>query len=277
MRRLFLYSAVLFLVGQPTHASDEQNVSKHVHRGDFLVGHNLSSTSEVLPASHCTAGLQVFACGLSDKTTIGSSTWMLTDYQMYTGALRHLFSTDETGNRFAGQVSYFQTYTKRRDDNYNYEMKSLWAEGIRTWQLKDDYRLHLNGHINYYFDDRMPFSLRRPAYHRSPWQVNLTALHEISLVSDWYIFGEIGLLDMFNAPLHTHSGVSIGRAGTWYSWHIGYSLSSTLLALFSPRSRNDYQQQILSTPGATYDSQLDKKSVRYDYGIHPEFSMQVYL
>lgn len=252
----------------------DQNPPAILREHDFLVGHNLTATSDVLDGKTCSLGLQVLACRVGARTALGLSPWMLTNYRMYAVALRHVFSEDGEGNRWGGQVSYYQTWTKRGPNDINYEMTALWLQGIRTYQVRDDYRLHLNVDVNYYFDDTMPFSLRRPSLTRSPWQFNVTSLHQVALTKGWFILGELGLLDVFRKPLHTHSGVSIGWENSWLSWHLGYSVSASLEAFFNPTYRIDYQQVLLAYPGATFHDQLDPGSTYNDYGLHPEFALQ---
>jgi hypothetical protein len=154
-------------------------------------------------------------------------------------------------------------------------MTALWLQLIRTWQMKEGYRLHANFDTNYYFNDRLPFSLRRPSRVKTPVQINMSFLFQTDLTNGWYILGEIGALDIFRPPFHTHSGVSIGWGDATWSWHLGYSLTSTLKALDSPTLRQDSQQLIRSYPGASYDGPYSDPELDYDYAIHPEFALQL--
>jgi hypothetical protein len=140
--------------------------------------------------------------------------------------------------------------------------------------MKEGYRLHANLHANYYFDDRMPFSLRRPSNAKAPIQINASLLFQSELTNGWYMLGEIGGLDIFRPPFHTHSGVSIGWGNESFSFHLGYSLTATFTALQSPTWRTDIQQVIRSYPGSSYDDAITEDALAYDYSIHPEFALQ---
>ncbi len=184
-------------------ATSSVPMSKNINANNtFQNGHNLSATSDVLESGHCIMGLEILACGVTDSVTIGGSPWMYIDYNMYSLAARVLISEDAEKNRWAFQLNYFKTYKERAVDddtlyeaNY-YQMEAVWLMFIRTLTFDDHYRLHLNFHANYYIDERMPFSLRRPFMEKTPYQFNFTLLHEVDLVDGWFIFGEMGVLDL---------------------------------------------------------------------------------
>lgn len=248
-------------------------------RDSFQNGHNLTVTSDTLPAGHCSIGIPVTACGITDEFSLGISPWMYFDYNMWGVAARVLVSEDEEKNRFALQANYFKTYKTREDTanpialNY-YQMEALWLMMIRTWNVSPHYRLHLNAHLNHYLDEKLPFSLRRPYMKPSPWQVNFSLLHEVDLAAGWFIYGEMGLLDLLRDPIHIHGGASLGKTFGGLSVRAGFSLTGTGSALFSPTSRRDYQQTLRFSSISGYESGMSDQLVRYDYAIHPEFSLQ---
>jgi len=204
---------------------------------------------------------------------------MIQDYKLANGALRILLDQEEDGDRWAIQASYFKSLKPRTQNTngaylYTYQMEALWLMFIRTLELSDRYRLHLNFHTNYYRDERMPFSLRRPSVKNRPTQFNFTLLHQVDLVSGWFIFGEMGLLDLARPPQHIHGGASLGLDVDGFSFHLGFSLTAGISALFSPLSRADYQQQLRFGPLEGYDGEISAERAQYDYSIHPEFSLQ---
>lgn len=245
----------------------------------FQNGHNLSATSDLLAPGRCAIGIDIIACGITDSLMIGASPWMYIDYNMYAGAVRALLDEDAEGNRWGLQVNYFKTFKERAkvDEelskaNY-YQMEAVWVMFIRSLNYDPHYRLHINFHANYYMDERMPFSLRRPFVNKTPYQFNFTLLHEVDLVRGWFLFGEMGLLDFARNPIHIHSGVSIGRTAETWGFHLGFSMSSTGRALFGATTREDYQQNLLSTSAQGYDQELDRANVENDFSLHPEFSL----
>lgn len=247
----------------------------------FFNGHNLSITSYVLPRGKCAVGLDLLSCGVSETLSVGSSPWMWTDYGMVSLAVRKKMSSQSFLSAY--QITYFDTQNNREIQNgfgesqYRssglYKMRALWNQFVKTYSPERHYKLHLNFHINYYFDDTLPFSLRRPSFDSSPWQINLTTLHEMHLTRNWYIIGEAGLLDLARSPLHIHSGASIGVLTEKYSVRFGFSLTGSRESLFST-GRRDYQQGLLNQRGDYNDKEsLERSGVQNDYALHPEFSL----
>lgn len=269
MRTLLLLIVVIL---SSAHAEDS------IHGPRF--GHNLTATSDVLAKGQCTIGLQLTSCGLSDHLTIGLSTWMLFDYKIAGVGARYLISEDSEGRRFAVQASYFKntrsipahrTYSKRP-----YEMEALWLAWIYTVPMTPYYRVHMNVDTNYYKDDEMPFSLRRPIPGRNQGQLNLSTLHEIELVKNWFMQTEIGFLDLVQSQQYVHAGFSLGQTTANYHWHMGYSMSATVQALATATKRNDYQQELRETT-AGYHQHMSRDKARRDYGLHPEFALQFFF
>lgn len=244
----------------------------------FMRGQNVTSTSDVLRAGQCAVGPTAAACGISNYYSIGTSPWLYYDYNMYSLALRGLLSQDKEQNRWAFELNYLRTFRKFEGNSYyvrpNYQMESLWTKLIRTYYFNSHYRLHLNVQANYYWDEKMPFSLRRPYVKKTPWQFNLSMLHEMDLVHGWFILGELGLLDLLRDPLHLHAGASIGRVWKSFSFHLGFTMTGSYDAIFSPLGRADYHQELRSFSANGYDGDLDPYRVKQDFSIHPEFSVQ---
>ncbi len=240
-------------------------------------GHNLSSTTELMSAGQCTLGFVFAACGVSNKVTLGSSPWMYLDYKMYSLAVRGLISEDSDGDRWAWQVDYFKTFNKEYDSTYAtpYMMESVWNELLYSQKFENGYTMTTNLHLNYYFEQKMPFSLRRPFYKAKPLQINLTTFHQVDLVKNWFIQGEIGLIDILNSPLHFHGGSTIGkRFKNWY-FYFGFSFTPAVTAMFNT-GRTDVQF-LYKKNGLTYDDLYSPEEVKLDYSIHPEISLQYFF
>ncbi len=245
----------------------------------FVNGHNVSATSDALPKGNCVLGLDIAACGVSDRISVGTSIWMLMDYNMNSLAVRGLLSEDAEGNKWALQTSYFKTYRPRnytydaREPLTTYQMEALWIMLIRTVSVNDHYRMHFNFHSNYYFDEKMPFSLRRPYVAQTPYQFNLTVLNELSMTEHWILLAEGGLLDFARAPLHFHVGTSVGRVTDTWSFHFGFSMTGSRDSVFAPTTRSDYQEDLRAHQPEGYNSPRDPLRVKDDFSIHPEFNL----
>lgn len=247
------------------------------HYTPVEIGHNLTITSYVFQKGQCTIGFQLSACGVTDEWSVGTSSWLWYYYRMASLAAKGLIHEEEDGDRWAMQAAYFRSLKKREGQAYRYEMEAIWLNGIRSLNMAPHYKIHLNLHTNYYLNEKMPFSLRRPYHAKTPFQINVSSLHEMQLVNGWYIFLELGLLDVARSPLHLHSGGSIGKAGRGWSFHVGYTTTGSTTALFSPTARFDYQEYLRHRPGEGFDSDLSWADLETDYSIHPEFSFQVYF
>lgn len=256
------------------------------------VGHNMSATGDLFPAGLCSVGLQFLACGVNSWLTLGSSPWILRDYHTANFAARIGLAEDAEA-KYTLQLTYFKSMDNDREPlipdpeipGYvippaipgSYQMEAYWVLLIKTEQLSPWYRLHTNLQLQYYRDDVMPISLRRPSFTQTPLQINLMTLHEIRLVSHWFMLGEMGVADINRNPAHLQVGASIGRDGSWWSWHIGFSMTSTFKALFDPVSRRDYQAYLRSFDWRGYKTDLDPDAVENDFAIHPEFSAQFFF
>lgn len=274
MIKFLITNLILFLTF--TINAEERPVAANT---SFLNGHNLTATSDLLKPGSCAVGIDIAACGVNKKFTLGTSTWLLKDYNMLSVAGRFFLDQDSKHNRWGLQLNYFKTFNNPNVVNGeykrlgNYQMESFWLMLVRTLNIAKHFRMHLNFHVNYYWDQKYPFSLRRPSMNKTPWQLNATMLNEIDLIDGWFVFFEMGLLDFTRNPLHVHGGSSIGKVWDNFSFHIGASLTTAVEALDKPTVRNDYQQRLRGTREG-YNGDLDSDLVKYDYSIHPEFSLQ---
>ncbi len=244
------------------------------------MGHNLSATGYLLGKYQCTLGIQVAGCGLTEKWTLATVPWLYFNYNTWSVVNRVRLKTYEGGGSWSAQFGYFKTFPQARNNKYityPYQMEAYWLQIIRAIPMSRHYRLYLNVHTNYYADDKRPFSMRRPVPDRNSGQVGITSLHEIALYKRWFVMGELGFLEILQkSPPYAHAGFSFGRSGYTYEWHIGYTLTSTPLGLFNPRSRRDYQQELRDTKDG-FNQNLDREKTKRDYAIHPEFALQYFF
>lgn len=268
-------SAQLNSADAPTSNEEHQPKEKLAPR----MGHNLSATSYLLGKYQCTLGIQVAGCGLTEKWTLATVPWLYFNYNTWSVVNRFRIKTYEGGGSWSAQLGYFKTFPQARNNKYvtyPYEMEAYWLQIIRAVPMARHYRMYLNFHTNYYANDKRPFSMRRPIPDRNSGQIAITSLHEIALYKRWFVMGELGFLEVLQPSPYVHAGFSFGRSGYSYEWHLGYTLTSTPLGLFNPRSRRDYQQELRDTKDG-FNQDLDREKTKRDYAIHPEFALQLFF
>ncbi len=238
-------------------------------------GHSLSNTSSVLKSGQCSLGLQATACGLTDDLSIGSSPWLWLGYNMSNLFVRQrVAETEKTQHAF--QLGLFKTF-EVPVDRTTYDMEGLWLSYIQSFEIEDHYTLHINYIGNYYTNDRRPFSLRRPTVNRNPFQFNLSSLHEVKLSSGLFLLGELGVLGATEKYPHLHTGASLQVRAKSFLVHIGFTMTSTLTALFSPSARYDYHSELISYEEGLDYPFLDEDLIKRDFSIHPEFALQYFF
>lgn len=247
-----------------------------------LLGHDVSATGHVLPSHQCTVGTFYFGCAVNDRLTFISSPQLYWNYHLHNFVFRYQYENTEEHYRTV-EFDYFKNFRDRDDPNDphqldNFVMEAIWLRYIYTEKFRTNYYAHFNLHVNYYFDEQLPFSVRRPYEDPSPFQLNLTVLNEVYLVHGWFLEGEAGFLDFANWPLHTHEGVTIGKKWKQGFFYIGFTQTSTLRALFAPTDRVDYQQVLKdNVPKGYYSRPLDHDSIKNDFSVHPEIAAQYFF
>lgn len=258
----------------------------------LFFGHNLSQTDEVLKKNELSIGAQVIAYGLSDRLSIATSPWLATDYEM-----ANLFVRYKTAPTRSFQFSYFKSCFKSDGcvetigwypdpetgeptatttavmSKSGYSMEAIWLAMIDHFEFNDHYAIDINYGVQYYANQKMPFSLKRPSPKPLPWQFHLSSLHEASLVGPFKLYAEVGCLIPLDTDPYLHTGASLGYKSNNLESHLGFSVTSKVAALFNPANRVDLQQQLRdhTTP---YGSEIEADVYRNDYAIHPEFSFQ---
>jgi hypothetical protein len=169
-------------------------------------------------------------------------------------------------------------YSKSLGESHSgiYEMEMAWFWLVNTYVVTPDYRLHLNAEAMYFFDEKRPFSLRRPWPDRREAQFNVSAFNEIHLIRGWYVNAEAGLVGVAQKNPCVHLGVSFEHR--WKRWlvHGGLSQTGTIWAYDHPGLRTDVQQTLLYT-NTGFNQTLRSELTDNDYSIHPEFTAQVFF
>ncbi len=234
------------------------------------IGHDLDMTGSTLKSGHCTVGIQFAGCGLSDQFTLGTSPWLLTDYNSYN--LFGRYSLNETSiHRQAFQMAYIKSYFLPEDPrNHIYKMELIWIHFIHSAFVAPHYTAHFNVSGMYFWNETAPFSLRRPSFYKDPYQLNFGVLNEINLTGGLYLNAEVAILDAVKKYFHLHLGMSLEYRTEHWLTHFGLSQSQTFNSFQSAYKRDN--QEVFSGYGL-----IDEELVKSDYSIHPEITIQYYF
>jgi hypothetical protein len=253
------------------------------HEKNRPFGHNLSHT-DYFPENSCSVGLQVVACG-KKRWAIGTSPFLISIYNMNNIYFLTRLGREINGNKKTLQVAYFNTFSEEDIDNPNnssrrlnskYQQHSVMAYYIYSQNVRDNYRLHWNTSVSYFFDDKQPFSLRRPTYHRRKYQLNFTTLHEVKMTEFMGIQGELGMIHLEDRYPRVHTGASLFFKSKHWLFQLGFTLTSTPDGLFvNPVEPNrfDYQQELRLNKNG-YNDPFDKNKIKEDFSMHPEIAIQ---
>ena len=286
-RVLFLFS----LWASPLWAQEKLDPFILRPEGSTVVpfGHNLSATSYLLEKNECTIGAQVIGCGVADNFALMTSPWLFTSYNMANFFARYRLEK-KAKSETTVELAYFKTYGSdlgsgasydelgKYHEYYgekDYQMEAFWLRWIRGERINSHFASHLNVNLQYYIDDRRPFSLRRPSARHHREQLDVSDLLEAHLVSSAYLVGEVGAMDVISNLPHLIVGSSLQwRAVNWMA-HLGFSINGSSSSLFVG-DRFDGQRKLHDSV-RSYDENLSDDYEKKDYGIHPEFSLQYYF
>lgn len=229
--------------------------SGHAVEKSIVLGHNLSPTTYTLKKGVVSVGNFLAGVGVDDRLTLGTSPWMYTSYNMYSLIGRYGLALD-TDHRLAVQTAYFKT-DHINADRYQMEAASLWATVSR--RLAAYYTVDLACNYMYFFDETIPFSLRREPYNDQPWQISLTTLQEIRLPGGFGLSAELGVLGLNYSYPQAFFGASMNWKNDWLLVQLGYSQNSTVTG-----ANRLY----------TSDQALPARDARDDQAMHPEVHLQ---
>ncbi len=253
------------------------------HEKNRPYGHNISHT-DYFPEKSCSVGLQVLACG-AETWAIGTSPFLIGIYNMANIYFIKRLDREITGNKKTIQLAYFDTFNETDQISKNnpkfrlnttYQQKSVMAYYIYSQDIRPNYRLHWNTSASYFFDEKHPFSIRRPTYYRRQYQLNFTTLHEVKMTEYLGIQGELGVIHLEDRYPRFHTGASLFYKSKHWLVQLGFTLTGTIDGLFvSPDqpSRHDYQQELRSRTSG-YDGPFDKDKIKDDFSMHPEIAIQ---
>ncbi len=222
-----------------------------------VFGHNLAVTTETPKKGTWSLGSYLASYSPTDHFIIGTSTWMMWGYNSNNIFLRQRWDRE---NKLIQNVSVQLAYLKSDhygDDYYRQEVGILWLTG--KVEVNPYYRLYLTGNYMYFWDETIPFSLRREPFNDEKYQLSISTLHSLSFTERWSVNLEFGVLGLKARYPQIHSGFSVAYKKASYLIQGGFSVTSTpynLERLFesstSARPQNDY----------------------YDSSVHPEVQLQ---
>lgn len=241
--------AVALVSGRPALAADGDSI---------LFGHNLSPTTYTLKKGVYSVGNFVAGLGVTDNLTLGVSPWMYTSYNMYSFIGRYGVRLDDD-HRLGIQAAYFKT-DHINADYYQMEATSVWA--TLSQRLAPYYVIDFVCNYMYFFDETIPFSLRRDPHNNQPWQVSLTTLQEIRLPAGFGLSAELGVLGLNYALPQAFFGASMNWRNEWLLVQLGYSQNTTVTG-----ANRLY----------TSDQAASMRDSNDDRDMHPEIHLQAFF
>ena len=235
-------------------AEPDLNAVRHF---DWL-GHNLSQTWYIPDKGSATIGTQVAGYGISKNLYVGTSPWMYTSYNMHNIAFKA--SSDwMRDNKLGLTAAYFKT-GEFYPNKYVMEAASVWV--VKAYDVSDDWVAHVNLNYMYFWDETLPFSLRREPFNDQPYQFSLTVLNELRTTKNIGFGTELGVLGVNYTYPHIHVGVSVRYlTGNWLL-QAGVSGSNQARAIGRPYTQE--QAEAASNPDS-------------DSNYHPEIQVQYHF
>jgi hypothetical protein len=232
------------------------------------VGHNLSPAANQLAAGQLTMGGYFSGYGISESVMVGTSPWLASHYNMYSGFLQarsRLTGSSSLAMRFG----YMRTFEGPNLLDTDFQMEAASASVVYGVNVNSRVRLHLNATIYYFLEETFPFSIRREPGTDDPYQHSVSLLVESQLTRHWRINGEVGVLGLSYLYPQLISGGSLGyQNGGWYT-QLGFSVTGTPRAYFSSAKAD--------IPIVDLNDPFDREQMKYDFSIHPEVQLQYYF
>ncbi len=243
--------------------------------GSRSLGHNLSTNNNTLGQRETSIGTLFVAHGITDQLSIGSSVFVLAEYEMFNAMARYAFPISDK-EKIGFDVAYFKTFggNARTSETCfdtgsgiecslsatyydGFIMEAINGKFTYTNLITNYYRFNTTLSYFYYFDDRMPFSFRMDPANNDPFTLNLTSLHEFKVNKHFFVNLEGGLWGLnYNYPYY-HTGITLNLQAR--NVLVGAGVSTTFSPAF-PRER--------ARSFAGYDSR---------YSIHPEVQLQFFF
>jgi hypothetical protein len=224
----------------------------------FVIGHNLSPTTEVPEKGTATVGTYLASYSFSDRCHVGTSPWMAYGYNSYS----LLGRCQLTGATSFFDASSLQVAYIKSDDNLGKKYRQTLA--MAWWTMKHEinssYSLYTTVNYMYFWDETLPFSLRREPGNNQPYQFTVTTLHQIHWTDSMGMQFELGILGVnYNRPM-VHNGYSFYKRWESVLLQVGISMTG---------SDNNFDR--------LYSDTGPRGTAGYDYSVHPELQLQYFF
>jgi hypothetical protein len=168
-----------------------------------------------------TVGNYILAYGLTDEVMIGTSPWLQFSYNSDNLVLRLKHPLDSESS-IGQQLIYLQNDTSFGSV---YEMTAFlywltWSKKMTTF-----YNLNISLNTMYFWDEKIPFSLRREPYNTEVYQFSLSTLHQLSVTEKIMAQFELGVLGLNYRLPYFQLGSSFVYLEKNYSIQVGASVS----------------------------------------------------
>ena len=236
-------------------------------------GHNLSPSTKKLEQYQATVGFYAMAMGLTDNIMIGTSPWIYSNYNMHNlvGQYNYTFSSKD---ELAFRGTYFKTYDVENKLN-EYKMEAISLHTIWGRKLEKKKKLNFVLGYMYFYDETLPFSLRREPMNDNPYQFSTSVLFESQLDKSWGINLELGVLGVNYVYPQLITGASVTYQYKMIFMQIGMSATGTPNSYFNT-NRIDNNGMYLDNYYSR-SQYTNKENARRDFSVHPEIQLQYFF
>lgn len=278
MRRITTCVGGLIILGLSLLSLDSVAAPKaspaKMSRATYL-GHNLAISSETPKAGTVAVGSYLLGYSPSDRLLIGTSPWMIFDYNTYNVVARYNIIRDDSdeltldGDDSGGSGGAFDALTVQAAymksgnfarDFYRQEIAIVWLTGKVA--VNPYYDFYITGNYMYFFDETIPFSLRREPFNDEKYQLSLSTLHSLRVNDMFRVSLEFGILGLRSSYPQVHSGASFAMMKKSYLIQLGFSVTATPYNF-----ERFFESSTNARPEGNY----------YDASVHPEIQLQYFF
>lgn len=259
--------AIAFLA-QPPAARAESNDA-------IDIGHNLTPTTNMMPAGRWTVGNYAVAYAPSNSLFIATSPWIWVNYNSFNLHLK--WAPPMAGPlRFGLFGSYFESLRRAFVGDAPYYWKSASLIFLASQRWDEELETFVSLRTSYYWNDDRPYSIRMDAGSDAiRGQIDLTTLTRLQIdESDFSIGFEFGTVGLNYLYPYIHLGTSVlYKSGPWLL-QVGFSYSIQWRELRESKGlrpgRIDSRVRQSPDDGQFY-------FFPYETALHPEMQLQYFF
>ncbi len=272
--------AVAVMISSYTHlVADESELAPF--------GHNVFTTSHILKSGQSTGGNYFFGYGLNDYLMVASSPWVWLNYGLANIELKVASLPVPDESRYSLEVIGFKDLGAHWT---SYDQDSAFIRLTDSVPVYPDYVCHFGLGFQYFWNEKIPFSLRPFPWNSSHSTVSFGALHEIHFNSLNRLQIETGILGLNYKIPYLHIGLSIHHIYSWGYIQFGFSASVRPSVQAPPAPNpatdlagyNSWREKYISDQYSDYNIELN--DARDDLPpflrrllVHPEIQIQFKL